>query len=80
MNFKSSQSVARLGVAEDFVAKRAQEKVPELSVVVPCFNEVETVNELVRRATAAARSTFGDYELILVDVHEDVSFRRRCLS
>jgi dolichol-phosphate mannosyltransferase len=39
-----------------------------LSIVVPCFNEEVGLGELHRRATAAARSTFGDaYELILVD-------------
>lgn len=65
---ESGQPVSSLvGVAEGFAAKRAQEKLPELSVVVPCFNEAETVDELVRRVMAVAHSTFGDYELILVD-------------
>jgi polyisoprenyl-phosphate glycosyltransferase len=67
MNFESGQTVSRLGAAECFVAKSVQEKLPELSVVVPCFNEVETIDELVRRVMAAADSTFDDYELILVD-------------
>jgi glycosyltransferase involved in cell wall biosynthesis len=67
MNIECDGPVSRPGVAERFVAKREQEKQPELSVVVPCFNEIETVGELVRRVTAVARSTFADYELILVD-------------
>jgi glycosyltransferase involved in cell wall biosynthesis len=67
MNNESGQPVPRSRVAEDFVAERAQEKLPELSVVVPCFNETETIGELVRRVATVARRTFGDYELILVD-------------
>jgi glycosyltransferase involved in cell wall biosynthesis len=47
--------------------KWQQEKQLELSVVVPRFNESETVGELVRRVTVVAHSTFDDYELILVD-------------
>jgi polyisoprenyl-phosphate glycosyltransferase len=65
MNIECDGPASRPG--ERFVAKREQEKQPELSVVIPCFNEIETVGELVRRVTAVARSTFGDYELILVD-------------
>ena len=67
MNIESGRPVSRSGVAEGFVAERTQEGQPELSVVVPCFNEIETVDELVRRVTTVARSTFGNYELILVD-------------
>jgi polyisoprenyl-phosphate glycosyltransferase len=65
MNIESGESVSRSRVAGSSIAERGQEK--ELSVVVPCFNEVDTVGELVRRVTTVARSTFGDYELILVD-------------
>lgn len=67
MNIESGQPVSRSRVAEGFVAERTQEGLPELSVVVPCFNEIETVDELVRRVTTVARNTFGNYELILVD-------------
>ena len=39
-----------------------------LSIVVPCYNEKEGLQELYRRVSAAALSRFGqDYELILVD-------------
>jgi dolichol-phosphate mannosyltransferase len=39
-----------------------------LSVVVPCFNEQESLGELVRRVSAACQSAVGaDYELILVN-------------
>ncbi len=39
-----------------------------LSIVVPCYNEKEGLQELHRRVSAAALSRFGrDYELILVD-------------
>jgi glycosyltransferase involved in cell wall biosynthesis len=64
MNVERDLSVSRPRV-EGFAAGRAREK--QLSLVVPCFNEIETIAELVRRVTAVASSTFGDYELILVD-------------
>jgi glycosyltransferase involved in cell wall biosynthesis len=67
MNIEYYRPVSRTGIAEGLIAEREQEKQLELSVVVPCFNEIETVGELVRRVTEVARSTFGDYELILVD-------------
>lgn len=39
-----------------------------LSVVVPCYNEIAVLDELYRRASAAARDEYGDdYELILID-------------
>jgi len=39
-----------------------------LSVVVPCYNESESVHELHRRVTEACRSTVGDnYEIVLVN-------------
>jgi glycosyltransferase involved in cell wall biosynthesis len=50
--------------AESFAREREQGM---LSVVVPCFNELENISELVRRVTNVAQRTFGDYELILVD-------------
>ncbi len=40
----------------------------ELSVVVPCYNEEESLRELYCRVTKICRDTVGDnYELILVD-------------
>src|SRR5712672_398803 len=39
-----------------------------LSIVVPCFNEEESLREFHRRTAAAARALFGQkFELILVD-------------
>lgn len=39
-----------------------------LSIVVPCYNEAAVIDELHRRASAAARDEYGnDYELLLVD-------------
>lgn len=39
-----------------------------LSVVVPCFNEIESLNELHRRVTSICTDlTNGDYELVLVN-------------
>ncbi len=41
---------------------------PELSIVVPCFNEEACLRALYDRLTAAARASVGtDYELVLVD-------------
>lgn len=41
---------------------------PKLSVVVPCFNEEATLDELYRRMTAVCGEAMdGDYELLLVD-------------
>ncbi len=38
-----------------------------LSIVVPVFNEEQTISELVRRMTAAAESITPDYEIIYVN-------------
>lgn len=39
-----------------------------LSVVIPCYNESESIHELHRRVTAACRSTVADdYEIVLVN-------------
>jgi polyisoprenyl-phosphate glycosyltransferase len=67
MHVKYTQPVSYPRVAQGFISERAQEEQLELSVVVPCFNEIETVAELAQRVTAVACSVFGDYELILVD-------------
>jgi len=41
---------------------------PQLSIVVPCFNEEEGIDELVRRCYKSAEAVFGaSFELILVD-------------
>ena len=42
--------------------------VPRLSIVAPCYNEEEGLEEFHRRMTAAAENTVGsDYELILLN-------------
>ena len=41
---------------------------PELSIVVPCYNEEGCLSALHDRLTAAARASVGeDYELVLVN-------------
>ena len=40
---------------------------PEYSLVVPIYNEAETIPELVRRLTDLAGKLDGDAEVILVD-------------
>jgi len=41
--------------------------VPELSVVIPCFNEAENVRNIVVAVTAAAGSCTASHEIILID-------------
>ena len=44
------------------------ERAPRLSVVIPCFNEEESLGELHRRVTAVCARVLGDaYEILLVD-------------
>ena len=40
---------------------------PALSVVVPCYNEAETIGELHRRLDAVCRDLRQKYEIVLVD-------------
>jgi dolichol-phosphate mannosyltransferase len=40
---------------------------PELSIVVPCFNEEACLRALYERLSAAARTTRADYEIVLVN-------------
>ena len=44
---------------------------PELSVVVPVYNEAAVIEELVRRCKDAAQQVTEAWELILVDDHSD---------
>ena len=47
---------------------RSLQRAKKLSVVVPCYNEAESIDELVRRLAAACEQCVGDdYELILVN-------------
>lgn len=51
---------------------------PMLSVVVPCYDEVECIDELHRRITAAAQP-IGSYEIILVnDGSGDETWQKIC--
>jgi polyisoprenyl-phosphate glycosyltransferase len=46
----------------------SQSAMPELSIVVPCFNEEACLRVLYDRLTAAARASIGtDYELVFVN-------------
>ena len=70
MNIPSVAPVRRSRIAHSVLLadEVQQEQLPELSVVVPCFNEAASMDELIRRLTPVARNTFGDqYEIILVD-------------
>ena len=41
---------------------------PALSIVAPCFNEEDCVDDFVRRSTAAAMEAVGDnFEIVLVN-------------
>jgi glycosyltransferase involved in cell wall biosynthesis len=40
---------------------------PEISIVVPCFNEASGLQELIRRCSESAAAVGRKYELILVD-------------
>lgn len=51
-----------------FSRAAAAAPVPALSVVIPCFNEQDSLAELHRRLTAVCRDTVGaDYEIVLVN-------------
>ena len=49
------------------VSKGAESPAPELSVVLPCLNEKETVGDCVRKALAALRSARIHGEIIVAD-------------
>jgi dolichol-phosphate mannosyltransferase len=57
-----------------------QGKPPGLSVVIPCYNEADGINELHRRLTAAIRPLFAnDYEIVLVnDGSRDGTWQSMC--
>ena len=40
---------------------------PEISVVLPCFNEVENIPELRRRLVAVLEATGRSFEVVFVD-------------
>ncbi len=45
----------------------ANMQLPQISVIIPCFNEQEVIDALYRRLTAAATSWRVPYEVIVVD-------------
>jgi glycosyltransferase involved in cell wall biosynthesis len=60
---QSSATVSQL----DFVSATTSDH-PQLSIVVPCYNEEDGIDELVRRCCESAEAVFGaSFELILVD-------------
>ena len=50
-----------------FIDDEDQSGPPELSVVVPFFNEQENVSELHRRLSLVLPETVADYELVFVN-------------
>jgi glycosyltransferase involved in cell wall biosynthesis len=42
-----------------------------LSIVLPCFNEVDNIGEAIRQAQRAARAVAGEHEIIVVDDGSD---------
>jgi hypothetical protein len=51
----------------DGSSETSQDQLPELSVVLPCLNEAETVAVSLRKASASAASLGIDLELIVAD-------------
>ena len=52
----------------DIASARHSEETLRLSVVIPCYNEQESLPELFRRVSAACRSCVnGSFEIVLVD-------------
>jgi phenylacetate-CoA ligase len=49
------------------IGDRVTEPVPELSVIVPCFNEEANIPSLVRRIDSALSGFDGKFEIILID-------------
>src|SRR3546814_20039614 len=50
------------------IAATAPRRAVALSVVAPCYNEAESLQELYRRVSAVCRDTMGaDYEIVLVN-------------
>lgn len=50
------------------IAATAPRRTVALSVVAPCYNEAESLQELYRRVSAVCRNTMGaDYEIVLVN-------------
>jgi hypothetical protein len=43
------------------------ERLPGLSIVLPCFNEAENLNDMVCDALVAAGRVSADYEIVIVD-------------
>lgn len=61
VGFESRAGYDVLGMWEDAAVA------PELSIVIPCYNEQECLNELHRRVSSVARGVTPSYELVLVN-------------
>jgi dolichol-phosphate mannosyltransferase len=60
-------SSALLGASRGVALDRLQMR-KQLSAVVPCFNEIENISELVRRLAAVCEQCVGEnYELVLIN-------------
>src|SRR3954468_9749396 len=42
-------------------------RLPGLSIVLPCFNEVDNVREAIRQARRAAHTVAREHEIVVVD-------------
>lgn len=51
----------------DFTTPLAQNALPGLTVVLPCFNEALNIEDAVAAATAAAARCAADHEIVIVD-------------
>jgi len=53
--------------AKGSFAKKPRDWLPSLSVIVPCFNEADNLNQLLPRLQAVLETLVQDWEVILVD-------------
>lgn len=71
MNNKEPHEVARLypfGVSSDIVyTQHMSSSAPKFSIVVPVYNEVESLDELVRSIDSAMSAMGADHEIVFVD-------------
>src|SRR5437763_1691971 len=66
--YQSNWTVSRQIAGSPHKALRTQQQNPALSVVVPCFNEVENLEALNSRLMLSCRDAVGDdYEIIYVN-------------
>lgn len=54
-------------VSGDNIQRISEDKFPTISIVAPCYNEEDCVEEFFRRADEACSSVSSSYEIVLVD-------------